>query len=150
MTPDARVSRHCPFERLYRVVPKTMYTMHDVSARCYTRAYASIIITARAHAQNGMQYWLCSVLVYILFSQFDLTCSSQNTFVDAVFLLAAGGSVITDVVSVTSLSSLFTTVPVPMALGPLAAELGGYVLAIGFYVSIKKILICNKILLAAQ
>ena len=42
---------------------------------------------------------------------------------------------ITDVFFVTLLSSFFTAVPVAMVLGPMAAELGGLVLAIGFYVS---------------
>ena len=35
-------------------------------------------------------------------------------------------------------SLVYTAVPAPMFLGPMAAELGGLVLAVGFYVSSKK------------
>ena len=66
----------------------------------------------------------------------SLTYFQQNTFADVVYLLAAGGSVITAVFIVT-VSALF--LPAPVFIGPIAAELGALVLAIGFYVSIIKV-----------
>ena len=67
--------------------------------------------------------------------QLSLTCSPQNTFADVVFLMAAGGSVIT---SVFFLTYFVMNGSVPLLFGPMAAELGGLVIAVGFYVSDNK------------
>ena len=78
--------------------------------------------------------WQHNILYqWSLYISFNLSFP-QNTAVDVVFLLAAGGSVITGAYYVSGFS--FAAALLPPIFGPIAAELGCIVLAVGFYVSL--------------